>query len=115
MNTTRNRDINYSRVFAEKIQSIPELVSDSNQENQENLPESRYARVLSLLRNLLRGGRDQRKKLLELNLVEKQTGKSIETTEAEDKYEPQRLTRKIVWQYDSSAKRIPLLRRDYIA
>jgi hypothetical protein len=32
----------------------------------------------------------------------------------EDKYEPQRLNRKILWQYDSSAKRVPLLRRHYI-
>lgn len=32
----------------------------------------------------------------------------------EDKYEPQRLGRKILWQYDSSAKRVPLLRRHYI-
>ena len=32
----------------------------------------------------------------------------------EDKYEPQRLNRKILWQYDSSAKKVPLLRRHYI-
>lgn len=32
----------------------------------------------------------------------------------EDKYEPQRLGRKICWQYDSNAKRVPLLRRHYI-
>ena len=32
----------------------------------------------------------------------------------EDKYEPQRLSRKILWQYDSSAKKVPLLRRHYI-
>lgn len=32
----------------------------------------------------------------------------------EDKYEPQRLSRKICWQYDSSAKKVPLLRRHYI-
>lgn len=32
----------------------------------------------------------------------------------EDKYEPQRLNRKICWQYDSSAKKVPLLRRHYI-
>src|SRR5258708_33558712 len=31
-----------------------------------------------------------------------------------DKYEPQRLSRKICWQYDSSAKKVPLLRRHYI-
>jgi hypothetical protein len=32
----------------------------------------------------------------------------------EDKYEPQRLSRKICWQYDINAKKIPLLRRHYI-
>lgn len=32
----------------------------------------------------------------------------------EDKYEPQRLNRKIVWQYDGKARKVPLLRRPYI-
>jgi hypothetical protein len=32
----------------------------------------------------------------------------------EDKYEPQRLNRKICWQYDVHAKKVPLLRRHYI-
>jgi hypothetical protein len=32
----------------------------------------------------------------------------------EDKYEPQRLNRKIMWQYDGKARRVPLLRRHYI-
>jgi hypothetical protein len=32
----------------------------------------------------------------------------------EDKYEPQRLNRKIMWQYDGKAKKVPLLRRPYI-
>src|SRR5689334_11648531 len=34
--------------------------------------------------------------------------------ELEDKYEPQRLARKICWQYDSTAHKVPLLRRHYI-
>ena len=29
-------------------------------------------------------------------------------------YEPQRLTRKICWQYDNKARRVPMLRRPYI-
>lgn len=33
---------------------------------------------------------------------------------AEDKYEPQRLGRKICWQYDAAARKVPLLRRHYI-
>lgn len=32
----------------------------------------------------------------------------------EDKYEPQRLGRKIMWQYDDKARKVPLLRRHYI-
>lgn len=32
----------------------------------------------------------------------------------EDKYEPQRISRKICWQYDNTARKIPLLRRHYI-
>ena len=32
----------------------------------------------------------------------------------EDKYEPQRISRKICWQYDQTAHKIPLLRRHYI-
>jgi hypothetical protein len=32
----------------------------------------------------------------------------------EDRYEPQRLGRKICWQYDASARKVPLLRRHYI-
>ena len=31
-----------------------------------------------------------------------------------DKYEPQRLGRKICWQYDNNARRVPMLRRPYI-
>jgi hypothetical protein len=32
----------------------------------------------------------------------------------EDKYEPQRISRKIVWQYDNTGSKVPLLRRPYI-
>ena len=31
-----------------------------------------------------------------------------------DRYEPQRLTRKIHWQYDGHAHKVPMLRRPYI-
>lgn len=34
--------------------------------------------------------------------------------DGEDRYEPQRLGRKICWQYDASARKVPLLRRHYI-
>jgi hypothetical protein len=34
--------------------------------------------------------------------------------EGEDKYEQQRLGRKICWQYDGTARKVPLLRRHYI-
>jgi hypothetical protein len=33
---------------------------------------------------------------------------------AEDKYEPQRLGRKICWQYGADGKKVPLIRRHYI-
>lgn len=36
------------------------------------------------------------------------------SAEDEDKYEPQRISRKICWQYDSTAHKVPLLRRHYI-
>lgn len=33
---------------------------------------------------------------------------------SEDRYEPQRLGRKVCWQYDASARKVFLLRRHYI-
>lgn len=39
---------------------------------------------------------------------------AVDGVQGEDKYEPQRLSRKICWQYDSSARKVPLLRRHYI-
>jgi hypothetical protein len=43
-----------------------------------------------------------------------QSNKRVTPSGEEDKYEPQRLNRKILWQYDGKAKKIPLLRRPYI-
>ncbi|MDQ3002079.1 MAG: hypothetical protein M3Y08_12575 [Fibrobacterota bacterium] len=57
--------------------------------------------------------------------LKERTGRNAKDTKAgmkflngpegdEDKYEPQRLSRKICWQYDINAKKVPLLRRHYI-
>jgi hypothetical protein len=51
---------------------------------------------------------------LRQRLWERAHGNKRDTSGAEDKYEPQRLSRKILWQYDSAAKKVPLLRRHYI-
>jgi hypothetical protein len=54
---------------------------------------------------------------LRQRLWERAQGNKRATSESpseEDKYEPQRLNRKIMWQYDSTAKKVPLLRRPYI-
>jgi hypothetical protein len=42
------------------------------------------------------------------------TSPAAEGGGSEDRYEPQRLGRKICWQYDASARKVPLLRRHYI-
>jgi hypothetical protein len=55
-----------------------------------------------------------RQRLWERAHVGKHDSAAGKVAAEEDKYEPQRLNRKIMWQYDSSAKRIPLLRRHYI-
>lgn len=45
--------------------------------------------------------------------IQREAGSQQQRGEA-DKYEPQRLSRKILWQYDASARKVPLLRRPYI-
>lgn len=42
------------------------------------------------------------------------SNKRVTPAGEEDRYEPQRLNRKIMWQYDGNAKKVPLLRRHYI-
>ena len=55
-------------------------------------------------------------RLLRDKLKQRRPGNSEVTPESgeADKYEPQRLVRKICWQYDSNARKVPLLRRPYI-
>lgn len=62
--------------------------------------------IIQLLREKLRGRQAPRPQV--------QAKASPADPAAEDKYEPQRLNRKICWQYDSTARKIPLLRRHYI-
>lgn len=64
--------------------------------------------IIQLLREKLKG-RNQGNKG-----ATKAGGPADEGTQGEDKYEPQRLSRKICWQYDSAARKVPLLRRHYI-
>jgi hypothetical protein len=47
-------------------------------------------------------------------LLKEKTGKKSKEKSSPDRYEPQRLTRKITWQYDGQARKVPLLRRPYI-
>lgn len=70
------------------------------------------ARLVQLLGEFFRGGKEKRRALLHASTTQGQTGEDAE--DDEDRYEPQRLTRKIHWQYDRSMKKVPMLRRDYI-
>lgn len=69
--------------------------------------EDRDEAIISLLREKLKGRQPAPK------AAAPRPGQAPEPT-GEDKYEPQRLNRKIVWQYDSTARKVPLLRRHYI-
>lgn len=65
--------------------------------------------IISLLREKLkdRAGRNAKDTQAGMNFLNGPAGD-------QDKYEPQRLSRKICWQYDNNAKKVPLLRRHYI-
>lgn len=70
--------------------------------------EERDGAILDLLRDKLRGRH---------TAPDSQSGakrKPASEAGTEDKYEPQRISRKICWQYDQSARKIPMLRRHYI-
>lgn len=64
--------------------------------------------IIQLLREKLKG-RNQGNRT-----ATKAGDPAAEDVQGEDKYEPQRLNRKICWQYDSAARKVPLLRRPYI-
>lgn len=70
--------------------------------------EDRDEAILQLLREKLRGRPAQPK------ASPKARPPVPSDPESEDRYEPQRLSRKICWQYDQSARKVPLLRRPYI-
>ena len=47
-------------------------------------------------------------------MLRRRHGDAEDEGDEPDRYEPQRLTRKIHWQYDGQARKVPLLRRPYI-
>lgn len=67
---------------------------------------------VQMLAEFFRGGKEKRRQMLQA--ASQNTSDTDSDEEGEDKYEPQRLTRKIHWQYDRSMKKVPMLRRDYI-
>jgi|GEM_PF-1907322 len=67
---------------------------------------------MKLVGEFMRGGKDRRRQLL---AAAGNAAKDRETIDEDDRYEPQRLTRKIHWQYNRDMKKVPMLRRDYIA
>jgi hypothetical protein len=80
------------------------------QQNNEDASDSRLARLIS---DFFRGDKEKRRRWLKSDPLEALQNQA-EMDEEADKYEPQRITRKIHWQYDRSMKKVPMLRRDYI-
>ncbi len=70
--------------------------------------EGRDEAIIQLLREKLRGRPSPKKPAPEAPPVASGDDGS------EDRYEPQRLSRKICWQYNQNARKVPLLRRHYI-
>ncbi len=70
----------------------------------------RDERMLEELRDNLK----KKKKKREEKKAEKENESESTDEAGEDHYEPQRLTRKICWQYDQQGKKIPMFRRPYL-
>ena len=70
--------------------------------------EERDEAIIRLLREKLKGRNPDSR------MAAQAGDPALDGPQGEDKYEPQRLSRKICWQYDSSARKVPLLRRHYI-
>lgn len=68
--------------------------------------------IIQLLREKLKGRNPRNGK--DTEEAPKAAAAAPGAAQGEDKYEPQRLSRKILWQYDSTAHKVPLLRRHYI-
>ncbi len=84
------------------------LSHDGGHRHGQDAAETRLAQMLG---DFFRGGKEKRRRLLAST---QGTVQNPESDDEADKYEPQRLTRKIHWQYDRSMKKVPMLRRDYI-
>ncbi len=72
--------------------------------------QQRDERMLEELRDSLNKKKKKRKEKED----EKAGEKESEEEAGEDHYEPQRLTRKICWQYDQQGRKIPMFRRPYM-
>lgn len=87
---------------------------DRYDRNQPREEESSDSRLVQLMREFFRGDKEKRRRLLsQANQLEALQNQA-QNDEGADKYEPQRITRKIHWQYDGSMKKVPMLRRNYI-
>lgn len=72
--------------------------------------------ILSQLRQKLSDHRqklsDRRRSNVPVTMGRRAADRKV--SQDQDKYEQQRINRKICWQYDQTAKKVPLLRRNYI-
>ncbi len=90
------------------IDAVQPINTDISQENLE-----RDEQIVQRLQSRLRERKDKFREALRRGLAvtsEEMPNNPVDT----DHYEPQRLTRKICWQYDKAAKKVPLFRRHYI-
>ncbi len=100
------RPILNSRPLVGELEAIDGSRSELPDESQNS---SRDEGIINQLRNKL-AARPQGN----VNATGGRRASDKRLTSEEDKYEPQRLSRKICWQYDQSAHKVPLLRRHYI-
>ena len=94
---------------ARKIESIqPIQAADFSQESLE-----RDEQIVQRLQNRLRERKEKFREAFRRRLDITTSDIPVNPVDA-DHYEPQRITRKICWQYDKEARKVPLFRRHYI-
>jgi hypothetical protein len=87
---------------------------DRYERNQPREEETPNDRLVQLMREFFRGDKEKRRRLMSKADPLEALKNQDQNEEGSDKYEPQRITRKIHWQYDGSMKKVPMLRRNYI-